>query len=130
MECYLAARVPVSRPGIEPEPSASQAKIISIRLPFINSTSFYYGNVEADVYFAGICKEKLAADNGNAAVHDEAYECYEQAGSICIRYLQEMEHGLPESLLPIGIPKSVDTAIKRQVIGSLQQKFVSLVLFL
>lgn len=57
-------------------------------------------------------------------MNTEIFECYELAGSICIRYLQEVEIGLPENLQPVGLPKSVETAIKRQVVSSLQQKWV------
>nr|CDS15355.1 tetratricopeptide repeat protein 7B [Echinococcus granulosus] len=73
----------------------------------------------------GISKERLLSTRPNLesdeGVSDEIYELYELAGSVCIRYLQEVEPTLPESLQPIGLPKSVDTAIKRQVVGSLQQ---------
>lgn len=62
------------------------------------------------------------SEQADAEVNAEIFECYEAAGSICIRYLQEVESGLAENLQPIGLPKSVDTAIKRQVVSSLQQK--------
>uniref|UniRef100_A0A5K3FTQ9 TTC7_N domain-containing protein n=2 Tax=Mesocestoides corti TaxID=53468 RepID=A0A5K3FTQ9_MESCO len=77
----------------------------------------------------GISKERLISGrltqeaDENAA--DVIYEYYELAGSICIRYLQEVEPNLPESLQPIGLPKSVDTAIKQQVICSFQKNDLS-----
>nr|CDS30256.1 tetratricopeptide repeat protein 7B [Hymenolepis microstoma] len=75
----------------------------------------------------GIAKERqLSArsqqsETVDADMNAEIFECYEAAGSICIRYLQEVEVSLPENVQPIGLPKSVDTAIKRQVVSSLQQ---------
>ncbi|VDL60525.1 unnamed protein product [Hymenolepis diminuta] len=63
----------------------------------------------------------LFIETGDADVNTEIFEYYELAGSICIRYLQEVEIGLPENLQPVGLPKSVETAIKRQVVSSLQQ---------
>lgn len=78
------------------------------------------------VFFSGIAKEcQLSARSHNendASASADIFECYELAGSICIRYLQEVETGLPENLQPIGLPKSVDMAIKRQVVSSLQRK--------
>ena len=57
-------------------------------------------------------------------MNSEIYEYYELAGNVCIHYLQEVEPNLPENIQPIGLPKSVEIAIKRQVLGSLQQKQV------
>lgn len=76
--------------------------------------------------FEGIAKERLLSTRPNlesdGSIGNEIYELYELAGSVCIRYLQEVEPSLPESLQPIGLPKAVDTAIRRQAFGSLQQK--------
>ncbi|VDM33495.1 unnamed protein product [Hydatigera taeniaeformis] len=73
----------------------------------------------------GIAKERLLPARSNLesdeGIITEIYELYELAGSVCIRYLQEVESSLSDSLQPIGLPKSVDTAIRRQVVESLQQ---------
>ncbi|KAM7539799.1 hypothetical protein Aperf_G00000020838 [Anoplocephala perfoliata] len=73
----------------------------------------------------GIAKECQLSTRSHsetdASANADILECYELAGSICIRYLQEVEIGLPENLQPIGLPKSVDMAIKRQVVSSIQR---------
>ncbi|VDK47053.1 unnamed protein product [Dibothriocephalus latus] len=71
----------------------------------------------------GLSKEHTVS-KAETVMSPEICDCYELAGNMCIRHLQELESTVPESALPIGIPKVVELAIKRRVLIPLQQKYV------
>uniref|UniRef100_A0A0X3NYY4 Tetratricopeptide repeat protein 7 N-terminal domain-containing protein n=1 Tax=Schistocephalus solidus TaxID=70667 RepID=A0A0X3NYY4_SCHSO len=71
----------------------------------------------------GLSKERTASKT-ETMLSPEICDCYELAGNMCIRHLQELESSVPESVLPIGIPKVVELAIKRRVLIPLQQNNV------
>ncbi|KAL7053234.1 hypothetical protein AAHC03_025561 [Spirometra sp. Aus1] len=72
----------------------------------------------------GLSKERTAS-KAEAILSPEICDYYDLAGNMCIRHLQELESSLPESALPIGIPKVVEMAIKRRVLVPLQQNNVT-----